>query len=67
MKKLPTILSPSELDDFSTDHSEIINSFEKPIMPETQWKKQGDFFQKLSMYDHSYISIESSGSSSLKV
>ena len=30
----------------------------KTVVVETQWEKDGDFFQKLSMYDNSYIPVK---------
>jgi hypothetical protein len=67
MKKRPTNLPSPILDDFTKDYQKIVDSFERPIVLERQWKKQGDFFRKFSMYDHSYVSTESTGSSSLKI
>ena len=37
----------------------------KSVVIETQWTKGGDFFQKLSMYDNSYVQIETLGSTIL--
>ncbi len=51
--------------DFTVEYDEIINSFEKAVVIETQWAKEGDFFQKLSMYDNSYVSVETLGSTTL--
>ena len=50
---------------FSTEYNEIVNSYQKSVIIETQWSKEGDFFQKLSMYDNSYIPVETLGSTTL--
>jgi len=47
-----------ELKDFTSEYIEIIKSHEKTVVVETQWEKDGDFFQKLSMYDNSYIPVK---------
>lgn len=52
MKKCPTNLPSPILDDFIKDYQKIVDSFERPIVLERQWKKQGDFFRKFSKYDH---------------
>ncbi len=57
-----------EVKDFTTEYkeyNEIINSSEKSVVIETQWEKDGDFFQKLSMYDNSYVPVETLGSTTL--
>lgn len=54
-----------ELKDFTSEYNEIIKNSEKTVVVETQWENDGDFFQKLSMYDHSYIPVETLGSTTL--
>jgi|GEM_PF-1432374 len=54
-----------EIQDFTIEYNEIINSSEKSVIIETQWARDGDFFQKLSMYDNSYVSVETLGSTTL--
>lgn len=54
-----------ELKDFTSEYNEIIKSSEKTVVVETQWEKDGDFFQKLSMYDNSYIPVKTLGSTTL--
>lgn len=54
-----------ELKDFTSEYNEIIKSSEKTVVVETQWEKDGDFFQKLSMYDNSYIPVKALGSTTL--
>ncbi len=50
---------------FTVEYNEIINSSEKSVVVEAQWTKDGDFFQKLSMYDNSYVPVEALGSTTL--
>lgn len=54
-----------ELKDFTSEYNEVIKSSEKTVVVETQWEKDGDFFQKLSMYDNSYIPVKTLGSTTL--
>ena len=54
-----------EVENFTTEYNELINSSEKSVVIETQWTKNGDFFQKLSMYDNSYVQVETLGSTTL--
>ena len=54
-----------EVKNFTAEYNEIINSSEKSVVIKTQWTKGGDFFQKLSMYDNSYVQIETLGSTIL--
>jgi len=51
--------------DFTIEYNEIINSSDKSVVIETQWKKDGDYFQKLSMYDNSYVPVKTLGSTTL--
>jgi hypothetical protein len=54
-----------EYKDFTSEYIEIFKSSDKTVVVETQWEKDGDFFQKLSMYDNSYIPVESLGNTTL--
>ncbi len=54
-----------EIKNFTTEYNELINSSEKSVVIKTQWTKDGDFFQKLSMYDSSYVQVETLGSTTL--
>ena len=51
-----------EVKAFTVEYNEIINSSENSVVIETQWEKKGDFFQKFSMYDNSYIPARTLGS-----
>ena len=50
---------------FTSEYNKIVNFSEKSVVIETQWQKKGDFFQKLTMYDDSYIPVETLGSTTL--
>lgn len=51
--------------DFTKEYDEIINSSNNSVVIETQWEKEGDFFHKLSMYDETYVPVETLGSTTL--
>lgn len=54
-----------KVEDFTIEYNEILNSSNKSVVIETQWEKDGDYFQKLSMYDNSYVPVETLGSTTL--
>ncbi len=54
-----------EVKDFTTEYNEVIYSAKQSVVIKTQWTKNGDFFQKLSMYDDSYVQVNSLGSTTL--
>lgn len=60
-KKKPEIKAKN----FNSDYNGIINSFEKSVVIQTEWKQEGDFFQKLSIYDNSYVQVETLGNTTL--
>lgn len=52
--------------EFIIEYEKIVQSSKESVVVENQWKKEGDFFQKLSMYDESYITINTNlGSTTL--
>ena len=51
--------------DFIMEYEEIIKSQNETILIPTQWNSEGDFFQKFSLYDESYIPVESLGNTTL--
>jgi hypothetical protein len=54
-----------ELKDFTSDYNEIIRSSENSVVVKTQWEKDGDHFQKLSMYDDTYLPVITLGGTTL--
>ena len=54
-----------EIKDFTTEYDEIINYSKKIPIVETQWRKPGDFFQKFTMYDESYVPVKTLGGTTL--
>ena len=52
-----------ELKDFTSEYNEIMNSSKKTVV--VQWEQDSVFFQKLSMYDNSYIPVKTLGSTTL--
>lgn len=59
-----SIVKP-ELKDFTNEYIEIIKCTENSVIIQTQWEKEGDVFQKLSIYDNSYIPVKTLGSTTL--
>jgi len=53
------------IEEFISDYETIVNSSENSVVIKTEWTKEGDNFQKLSMYDNSYSSVKTFGSTTL--
>lgn len=51
--------------DFTIEYYQMMNLSKNSVVIETQWKKEGDLFQKFSMYDDSYVSVGALGSTTL--
>ncbi|UOB18760.1 hypothetical protein [Abyssalbus ytuae] len=51
--------------DFTNEYNKIIELSKNTISIEQQWRKEGDFFQKLSIYDDSYVTVQTLGSTTL--
>lgn len=47
------------------DYNSIMNLGNKTVLVKTEWVKEGDYFQKLSLYNHNYVSIPSLGNTTL--
>ena len=47
------------------EYNEIVNSSENSVVISTEWSKQGDYFNKLTLYDYNYISIPTLGETTL--
>jgi hypothetical protein len=54
-----------DLKDFSFEYNEIMKNSENSVVIENQWVREGDYFQKLSLYDESYIPVKTLGSTTL--
>ena len=52
-------------EEFISDYEMIINSSENSVIIKTEWSREGDNFQKLSIYDNSYSNIKTLGSTTL--
>lgn len=50
--------------DFTSEYNEIFSSSENTVVVNTEWTKNGDYFEKLSLYDNSYSTILTFGNSS---
>lgn len=53
------------IEEFISDYETIVNSSENSVVIKTEWTKEGDNFQKLSMYDNSYSSVKTFDSTTL--
>ena len=51
--------------DFTKEYNEIIGSSKTAVVVKSEWSKEGDYFQKLSMYDNNYIPIPTLGETTL--
>ena len=51
--------------DFIKEYNEIIDSSKTSVVVESEWSKDGDYFQKLSMYDNNYTPIPTLGETTL--
>ena len=51
--------------DLVKEYSEIIDSYKTSVVIKSEWTKEGDYFQKLSMYDNNYTSIPTLGETTL--
>ena len=52
-------------EEFISDYDMIVNSSENSVVIKTEWTREGDNFQKLSIYDNSYSNIKTLGSTTL--
>ena len=51
--------------DFTKEYNEIIDSSKTSVVVESEWSKDGDYFQKLSMYDNNYTPTPTLGETTL--
>jgi len=51
--------------DFTKEYNVIIDSSKTTVVIESEWSKEGDYFQKLSMYDNNYTPIPTLGGTTL--
>jgi hypothetical protein len=56
---------PVESMDFVKEYNQIIDPTDKNVIVKSEWTKEGDYFQKLSMYDNSYTPIPTLGETTL--
>lgn len=58
-------MKSTEKQDFTKEYQKIIDFSETTVVVESEWSKDGDYFQKLSMYDNNYTSIPTLGGTTL--
>jgi len=56
----------AEHQDFISEYNNLFMGSYNSVIIRTEWTKAGDFFQKLSMYDDSYSSVKTLGSTTLR-
>lgn len=50
---------------YTKEYNDIMDSSDKSVIVKTEWTKEGDYFQKLSMYDDSYQPVKTLGNTTL--
>ena len=50
---------------FISDYEKIVNNSENTVIVKIEWKAEGDYFQKLSIYDNSYSPVITLGNTTL--
>jgi hypothetical protein len=65
MEKEAKNMESVEKQDFTKEYLEIIDSSKTSVVIESEWSKEGDYFQKLSMYDNNYTLIPTLGGTTL--
>ncbi len=55
----------TEKENFTKEYNQIIDSSKTSVIIESEWSKDGDYFQKLSMYDNNYTPIPTLGGTTL--
>ena len=60
-----TITENLEIHDYCEEYNKLMNTSENTVIVKTEWTKNGDTFQKLSIYDDTYSPIETFGSTTL--
>jgi hypothetical protein len=51
--------------DLTNDYNFIVKSSENTVVVQTEWTKNGDYFQKFSMYDSGYTPVKTLGQTTL--
>lgn len=59
------ITKTSDKQDFIKEFNDIVDSSNTSVIIEIEWSKEGDYFQKLSMYDNNYTSVPTLGGTTL--
>lgn len=65
MKNKTKKISSDKKSNFIKEYNEIITSSETSVVIVSEWVKNGDYFQKLSMYDDNYTPIPTLGETTL--
>lgn len=55
----------NQTDNFLDDYEKIVLATKTSVVIQTEWNQNGDYFQKLSIYDNSYSPIKTLGSTTL--
>ena len=65
MKKHIKKVKKAKEQDYISDYTSLIGNSLNSVIVKTEWEKEGDFFNKFSMYDESYTPIKTLGSTTL--
>jgi hypothetical protein len=65
MKNKTKKLKSSENQNLMNEYNKIVNSSKTSVVIESEWTKEGDYFQKLTMYDNNYTSVPTLGETTL--
>lgn len=65
MKNKEKKVKTAEIQDFVKEYNKIFYSSKSSVIIESEWTKEGDNFQKLTMYDNNYTPIPTLGETTL--
>lgn len=55
----------AEKENFIKEYNEIVRISESSVIIESEWKKEGDYFQKFTLYDNNYTIVPTLGETTL--
>jgi hypothetical protein len=65
MKNKTKKMKSTENQSLVNEYNKIVNSSKTSVVIESEWTKEGDNFQKLTMYDNNYTSVPTLGETTL--
>jgi len=55
----------TEVRDYTPEYNEIVRNSDNSVVIELQWEEEGDYFEKLSIYDNTYVPVPTLGQTTL--